>query len=108
MSSRGEIKKSPLCLTGGGVANKGLRQQATRGVAVPARREESRVKGKEPRGLNASQRHNGILSGPFHYFFSLFLYLTSNDLDIRSVHLIFFVGVFFRKVSNFSTSICLY
>lgn len=45
---------------------------------------------------------------PFTIFFSLFLYLTSNDLDIRSVHLIFFVGGFFRKVSNFSASICLY
>lgn len=34
MSSRGEIKKSPLLFPysqGGGVANKGLRQQATRG-----------------------------------------------------------------------------
>lgn len=46
---------------------------------------------------------------PFTIFFSLFLYLTSNDLDIRSVHLIFFVGRLFPKVSNFSAStICLY
>lgn len=72
MSSRAEIKKSPLSLAGGDEANKGLRQQATRGVGnVPGRREESRVNGKRTKRLKRSSATQWNFIGPLSPFFFL-------------------------------------